>query len=302
VAVTIFYTLEAKMKRVAVDNLSTEMVLARSIYLPDGRILVRKNVGITASIIAKLKELRFPAAYVDSAPSEEKNEPVSDLTRSDVIQSLAKLDSAFRNGKGINFLACKEPLQQMIYEIIENRNILINLNEIRSLNDSIYSHMVQVCIIAVRVAIQMGYEQLKLLELGLGVLFHDIGMTRIAADIINRIGGLTSDEIAQIRTHPKTGYDLIIQSRDLPGTAGEIAFQHHERYNGNGYPRKLTGFHIHEYARIVAVADVFDAMTSEKPYRAAKSIPDTLDYLKSQKGAEFDPAVVDALVAAVAGE
>jgi HD-GYP domain-containing protein (c-di-GMP phosphodiesterase class II) len=290
------------MKRVAVDNLSTEMVLARSIYLPDGRILVRKNVGITASIIAKLKELRFPAAYVDSAPSEEKNEPVSDLTRSDVIQSLAKLDSAFRNGKGINFLACKEPLQQMIYEIIENRNILINLNEIRSLNDSIYSHMVQVCIIAVRVAIQMGYEQLKLLELGLGVLFHDIGMTRIAADIINRIGGLTSDEIAQIRTHPKTGYDLIIQSRDLPGTAGEIAFQHHERYNGNGYPRKLTGFHIHEYARIVAVADVFDAMTSEKPYRAAKSIPDTLDYLKSQKGAEFDPAVVDALVAAVAGE
>lgn len=290
------------MERVTVDKLTTGMVLARSIYLPDGRILIRKNVGITSSIIARLKELRFPAAYVDSAPNEDKNEPVSDLTRSDVIQSLARLDSAFRNGKGINFLACKAPLQQMISEIMENRNILINLNEIRSLNDSIYSHMVQVCIVAVRVGIQMGYEQLKLIELGLGVLFHDIGMTRIAADIINRVGGLTSDEVAQIRTHPKTGYDLIIQSRDLPATAGEIAFQHHERYNGNGYPRKLTGFHIHEYARIAAIADVFDAMTSEKPYRAAKSIAETLEYLKSQKGAEFDPVVVDALVASVAGE
>ncbi|NLW46385.1 MAG: HD-GYP domain-containing protein [Firmicutes bacterium] len=290
------------MERVAVDKLTTEMVLARSIYLPDGRILIRKNVGITASIIAKLKELRFSAAYVDTAPNDEKNEPVSDLTRSDVIQSVARLDSAFRSGKGINFLGCKAPLQQMISEITENRNILINLIEIRSLNDSIYSHMVQVCIIAVRVAIQMGYDQSKLFELALGVLFHDIGMTRIASDIINRIGGLTSDEVIQIKKHPKTGYDLILQSQNLPATAGEIAFQHHERFNGDGYPRKLTGFNIHEYARIAAVADVFDAMTSEKPYRHAKTISETLYYLKSQKGAEFDPVVVDALVTAVTGE
>lgn len=289
------------MEKVAVDKLSTGMVLARSIYLPDGRILIRKNVGITPSIIAKLKELRFPAAYVDTAANDDIMEPVSDLTRSDVIQSIARLDSAFRNGKGINFLSCKTPLEQMIAEIKENRNVLLNLIEIRSLNDSIYNHMVQVCIIAVRVGIQMGYEQLKLFELALGVLFHDIGMTRIASDIINRIGGLTSDEIAQIRLHPKTGYDLILQSHDLPVAAAEVAFQHHERYNGAGYPRKLTGFHIHEYARIAAVADVFDAMTSEKPYRPAKTISDALEYIKSQKGVEFDPVVVDALVAAVAG-
>ncbi len=289
------------MEKVAVEKLTTEMVLARSIYLPDGRILIRKNVGVSSSIIAKLKELRFPAAYVKNAASDEIKEPVSDLTRSDVIQSVARLDSAFRSGKGINFLACKAPLQQMIFEIMENRNILINLNEIRPLNDSIYNHMVQVCIIAIRVGIQMGYDQLRLLELGLGVLFHDIGMTRIAADILNRIGGLTSDEIAQIKTHPKTGYDLIKQSRDLPEVVGQIAFQHHERYNGDGYPLKLVGFHIHEYARIAAVADVFDAMTSEKLYRPAKTIGDTLDYIKSQKGAEFDPVVADALVAAVAG-
>lgn len=289
------------MEKVAVEKLTAGMVLARSIFQSDGRILVRKNVEISQSIIARLKDLRFPAAYVETSPTSDLNEPVSDLTRSEVIQSVARLDSAFRSGKGINFLACRAPLQKLIFEVTENRNFHLNTIEIRSLNDSIYNHMVQVCVIAVRIGLNIGYDQAKLLELALGVLFHDIGMTRIASDVLNRIGGLTSDEIAQIKTHPKTGYDLIKQSRDLPEASAEVALQHHERYNGSGYPRKLTGFHIHEYARIAAVADVFDAMTTEKPYRPAKSIKDTLEYIQSQKGAEFDPEVADALVAAVAG-
>ena len=289
------------MEKVAVDKLTAGMILARSIFQSDGRILVRKNTELSSSIIARLKELRFPAAYVETAAASDFNEPVSDLTRSEVIQSVARLDSAFRSGKGINFLACKAPLQKMLFEVMENKNIPLSAIEIRSLNDSIYNHMVQVCIIALRIALHMGYDHVKLLELALGVLFHDIGMTRIASDILNRIGGLTSDEMTQIRTHPKTGYDLIKQSHDLSGTAAEVAFQHHERYNGSGYPRKLSGINIHEYARIAAVADVFDAMTTEKPYRPAKSFNDTLAYIQSQKGVEFDPVVVDALAPAIAG-
>ncbi len=290
------------MEKVAVEKLTAGMVLGRSIFQSDGRILVRKNVEISSSIITRLKELRFPAAYVETAANSDLTEPVSDLTRSEVIQSVARLDSTFRSGKGINFLACRAPLQKMIFEVMENKNIHMSTIEIRSLNDSIYNHMVQVCMIAVKIALNMGYDQAKLFELALGVLFHDIGMTRIASDVLNRIGGLTNDEIAQIKTHPKVGYDLINQSRDLPGAAAEVAFQHHERYNGSGYPRKLAGLYIHEYARIAAVADVFDAMTTEKPYRPAKSINDTLEYIQSQKGAEFDPLVADALVVAVAGD
>lgn len=290
------------MEKVALDKLSPGMVLARSIFLADGRILVRKKVTLSPSIISKLRELRFPAVYVESATDDEINEPVSDFTRSEVIQSVARQDNAFRNGKSINFLACREPLQKMIEEIQDNRHIRLGMAEIRSLNDSIYNHMVQVCIIAVKIGIQMGYSHYKLLELALGVLFHDIGMTRISTDVLNRIGGLTSDEIAQIKTHPRTGYDLIRQSRDLPEAAAEIVLQHHERYNGSGYPQKLSGFHINEYARITAVADVFDAMLAEKPYRPAKPLEETLNYLKEQKGAEFDPIVVNALVAAVNGE
>lgn len=289
------------MEKLAMDKLRAGMVLARSIFQSDGRILIRKDVELSTSIIAKLKDLRYPAAYVDTSVNDEIKELVSDLTRSDVIQSVARLDTAFRTGKGINFLACKAPLQAMLSEIEENRNAKLNLTEIRSLNDSIYNHMVQVCIVAVKVGIQMGYDQQKLFELAQGVLFHDIGMTRIAPDVLNRIGGLTESEIAQIKTHPKTGYDLINQSRNLSEGSAEVAFQHHERYNGSGYPRKLTGLQIHEYARIAAAADVFDAMTTEKPYRPAKSVGDTLEYIKSQKGAEFDPLVVDALVKAVAG-
>lgn len=289
------------MEKVAVDKLNAGMVLARSIYQSDGRILVRKNVEISPSIIARLKDLRFPAVYVKTAATSGLNEPVSDLTRSEVIQSIARLDSAFRSGKGINFLACKKPLQNMIFEVEENRDVPINSIEIRSLHDSIYNHMVQVSVIAIRIGLQMGYDQERLFELALGVLVHDIGMTRVPSDVLNRIGGLTNDEVAQIRTHPKVGYELIKQSRDLPEAAAAVAFEHHERYNGTGYPRKLAGIHIHEYARIAAAADVFDAMTTEKPYRPAKPINEALEYIKSQKGVEFDPLVTDALVAAVVG-
>jgi HD-GYP domain len=285
------------MEKVGIESLKPGMILGRSIFLADGRILLRQKTEISANAITKLRELRLPSVYVHNQISLEKEivDPVSDTTRSDLIQSLYKLDFGKNDVKNINITACKNNLYNLVDEIVRNQRVPLRFTEIRFHNDYIYSHMVNVCIIAVKIGLQIGYNQLKLAELAIGALLHDVGMTKVSAEILTRIGGLTSEEMRQVQQHSKDGYELLRQIPGLSAVSANVAYQHHERINGTGYPRGLSGEDIHEFARITAVADVFDAMTTEKIYSHAKSVIDTLKFVESLKGIEFDPEVVETL-------
>ncbi len=279
------------MEKVRLENVKPGMILGRSIFLADGRILVRQQTTITANAITKLRELRLPSIYIKNFNDEELPDIVSDATRSDLIQSIYKLEVG-TPGKAGNVIACKHALYQLVDEIVSNQKIPLHFTDVRLHNDYLYSHMVNVCIVAVKIGLMMGFNQLKLAELALGSLLHDIGMTKISTEILCRIGGLTSEEMREVQLHSKNGYDILRQLPDVSAVSANVAYQHHERFNGTGYPRSLAGNDIHEFARITAVADVFDAMTTDKVYSHAKSIPETLKYLRSLKGIEFDPDVV----------
>jgi HD-GYP domain-containing protein (c-di-GMP phosphodiesterase class II) len=285
------------MERVTVEQLNPGMILARSIFLADGRILCRKKTAISQMAITKFKELRLPAVYITSHPDDNTvYDSVSDTTRSDLMQILSKLSFDLRTSQNISLYPCKQILTNLIDEILENQNIIPAVNEIRIFNDYVYSHSFNVGIIAVKIGIRLGYDQSKLLDLALGAFLHDLGMTRIAPEILGRVGGLTKEEIGMVRTHPKIGHDLVHQITDISKNALQVIYQHHERLNGSGYPKGIRGDEITELARIVMVADVFDAMTSEKLYRKAKPVAEVIDYLKSLITIEFDPVVVAALI------
>lgn len=289
------------MEKIRIEKLTPGMVLGRSVYLPDGRILVRENTPISPMIISKLKELRLPALFVKSGNEDGNSQTlVSDAARSDLTQALYKLDSNFRAGKAAGFSSCRIPLHNLVDEIVFNQRMSLDAADIRFQNDQIYGHMVNVCIVAVKIGLEMGYNQLKLAELAYGVIFHDIGMVKIPVDILNRIGGLTNEETRLIQTHPKTGYELLRQSPDVSAASAHVAYEHHERFNGSGYPRGLVGEAIHEYARITAVADVYDAMCTEKIYRPAKTVPEIVDYLQNESGNAFDPNVVEIFTKVIA--
>ncbi len=285
------------MERVAVEKLHPGMILARSIFLADGRILCRKKAEISQTAITKFKELRLPAVYVISHPDDNTTrDPVSDITRSDLMLGLSKLSSDLRVNQNVNLSYCNKALQNLIDEILENQSIIPMINEIRILNDYIFSHSFNIVFIAVKIGIYLGYDRLKLLDLALGAFLHDLGMTRISPEILGRVGGLTPEETKIIRTHPKIGYDLAHQITDIPKNVLQVIYQHHERLNGSGYPKGIKGDEIGEYTRIIMVADVFDAMTSEKLYRKAKPVTEVIDYLTSLKSIEFDPEVIAALI------
>lgn len=285
------------MQKIRIEKLSPGMVLARSIYATDGRMLVREKTKLSESLLERLKTLGLPAAYIQTMVQSEADEVVSEITRVDLIKSLSKLEKTARFGKKLDLLQSKQPLFALIDEVNRNRSQpLTDFPDIRLRDDYLYGHSVNVCVIAVKLGLKLGYNSLKLAELAVGTLFHDLGMTQIPLNILNKTTPLSEEEIERIKTHPETGYKLLKSNFGVSNVAAHIAYQHHERYDGNGYPRRLTGRKIHEFARIAAIADVFDSMTTEKLYRPAQSFQETVTYITSKSGTEFDPELVEILL------
>jgi putative two-component system response regulator len=126
---------------------------------------------------------------------------------------------------------------------------------------------------------------------------HDIGKIAIPKEILHKPGKLTDEEMTIMRTHAEKGAELLKNSkRRLTASASIIAHQHHEKWDGSGYPRGLKGEAIHIFGRIVALADVFDALTHKRQYKDAWSINDAIDYIKENSGSHFDPSLVNILV------
>jgi HD-GYP domain-containing protein (c-di-GMP phosphodiesterase class II) len=283
------------MQKVRIEDLQVGMVVGKSIYAPNGMVLIREKAVITAPILNKLKDLGLPAAYIITTPDGKAPEDlISETTRIDLVRSIAKLDSEVRAGQNLNILYSKQPLYTLIDEIVSNQKSMLGMADIRLHGDYIYGHSVNVCTIAVKIGLLLGYNQLKLAQLGIGALFHDIGMTKIPLRILDKTGNLTSDEIKLIQTHPEVGFAML-KDNQVAMVSAHVAYQHHERYDGSGYPRGIAGEAIHEFARITAVADVYDSMTTEKIYRPAKSVAETLQYLESNKETLFDPNIIDVL-------
>lgn len=284
------------MEKVRIEDLQVGMIVGKSIFAPNGTVLIRDKAVITGPILSKLKELGLPAAYIITSPDGKAPEDlVSEPTRIDLVRSLSKLDSQVRAGQNLNILSSKQPLYTLIDEIVSNQKSLLGMADIRLHGDYIYGHSVNVCTIAVKIGILMGYNQLKLAELGVGALFHDIGMTKIPLQVLDKTSNLTNDEKKLIQTHPEVGFGMLKENQAISMVSAHVAYQHHERHDGSGYPRGIAGDAIHEFARITAVADVYDSMITEKIYRPAKSIAEALEYIRSKSGIDFDPEVVDVL-------
>ena len=161
-------------------------------------------------------------------------------------------------------------------------------------------HSQRVADFAVAIAEQLGMQRSEMYHVRLGSLLHDIGKIGVPDAILDKPGRLTEDELAEMHSHARKGYEILSQEelRWLLREELPALLQHHERLDGTGYPQQLSDSAISRIGRIVAVADVFDALTSERPYKPGWEVERALSYLQERKGTEFDPACVDALSAA----
>ncbi len=162
---------------------------------------------------------------------------------------------------------------------------------------SIYSHAVNVGFYAVGVGRTIGItsdEDLR--NLGMGAFLHDIGKSNVPNKVLSKAGALSPDEWAIVRQHPGWGRQALAPSGDVPKVVLDIVGQHHERMDGSGYPNGIRDGQLHEYSKLVAIVDSFDAMTSDRPYRRGRSPYNALQIMKSELEGKLDPRLFAALV------
>jgi len=162
-------------------------------------------------------------------------------------------------------------------------------------DDETEHHSERVTKLSLALASYIGYPEDKLEKFEYGALLHDIGKMGIPDSILLKPGKLTDEEFAEIKKHPVYAYDMLSKVEFLKD-ALDIPYSHHEKWDGTGYPLGLKGEEIPLAARIFAIIDVFDALTSDRPYRKAWSFEKTIDYIKEQSGTHFDPKIVDAFL------
>jgi HD-GYP domain-containing protein (c-di-GMP phosphodiesterase class II) len=275
--------------------------LARSIYNESGKVLLAKGTMLTDNLKERLMSLNIFAVYIEDEVSEgiaileaipeemrqeaaravmESLNSLADLRSSSNVQGLIKTGRAIRSFQKI--------FKDIIRCLLENRTALNLLAMTKAHENYIYTHSLNVSIYASQLAIENGLTLKKIEEIGLGAMLHDIGKLFIPKEILNKPGKLTNEEYEVVKTHTVLGFDLLRKTQEIPLTVSHCSYQHHERVDGKGYPRGLSEDQIHKYAKILSVADVFDAVTSNRQYRRAMLPHKGLEILYGGVGSQFE--------------
>ncbi len=186
--------------------------------------------------------------------------------------------------------------KQMVDSLCGNELLLRDIFFLMTHDYYSYTHVTNVSMYCLSLAQAMGIsDKLELTQIVGGALLHDIGKRQLPPQILNKTGKLTDAEFAQMKQHPQAGFEELCTRPDLTWAQLMMVYQHHERINGKGYPVQIGGDEIHPWAKICAVADVFDAITSCRPYRTAVKIDSAIDFFDRRSGVYFDEDIVACL-------
>lgn len=245
------------------------------IHSPEQIELLRKH-NINSVIAIEIKDNPHaygqPAREIDVSNLEDAY--YKELSRAKEIHrhTLQTARTTLINAKLGKLMPVKQietTAEQIVESVSRNPDALVSLAQIKGYDEYVYVHSVNVAILITSLAYSMGYKEERLVQAGIGGILHDIGKMGIPENILNKKGKYNSGEYAIMKRHPDIGISMLKGYRNINDFSRTVVIQHHERYNGSGYPRQLTGSMISEIGLIAAVADVYDAVTTDKDYRAA---------------------------------
>lgn len=317
-----------KIVSISIDDASPDMLLAKTIFSPKGEILLHKDAKLCEPTILRLKNAGISNVYIYEAsilptkkiqklamssvlesftPQVKKTEspllvkrtvlesPVVKIPKKeDIIPNIVRIQTTkmvinlFKNPKTVTFKQIANNVSIVIDEILKTEKTVVPINNLRTYDNYTYEHCVNVCVLGVTMGKMLGYNKEQLRVLGIGLLLHDFGKTSIPLEILNKPGKLTDEEFKIIKTHPEQGLKKLNDLYTLEPQSKQIVLQHHERVNGRGYPQGLKENEIHDYAKITAIADVYDAVTSDRIYNMIKSPKEALSLLMKGAGTDFD--------------
>ncbi len=188
----------------------------------------------------------------------------------DALKELRGVFDAAADAETVGGDAIRRIAEHFVEMYLKDSNVLLAVAHTKApAGDFVYHHSLNVCLFAICIAASCGYSREQVVEIGIAALLHDIGMLLVPKEIVDKKGGLTQDEWFEIQKHPIFGLLLLERIPSIPESALYAVYQTHERENGKGYPRQHTAKLIHRCARIVQVADIYEALSSPRPYRDA---------------------------------
>ena len=213
-------------------------------------------------------------------------------------QTMKRLFAEVRLGNAIEPAECVALVDDVVDSIDRHPDALLSLVRLKTADEYTYMHSVAVCALMVSLGRQLGLDDDQCREAGMAGMLHDLGKAAMPQDVLNKPGKLTPEEFDIIKTHPRRGFEMLLEGANVSDGVKDVCLHHHERYDGTGYPDKLAGEQISLLARMGAVCDVYDAVTSDRPYKAGWDPANALAQMATWKG-HFDTTVFQTFVKSV---
>jgi putative nucleotidyltransferase with HDIG domain len=238
------------------------------------------------------------------AATERKIAPVSlsaEMDRATMIcarskQAVADMFGEARMGQAINTAGAQRMVEEISDSITRNPGALISLARLKTADDYTYMHSVAVCALMISLANQLKLDPAEARSLGVAGLLHDMGKAAMPMEVLNKPGKLTDAEFDIIRSHPQKGYDMLVGGAQVEAITLDVVLHHHEKTDGSGYPKRFRDEEISLHAKMGAVCDVYDAITSNRPYKAGWDPAESLRKMAEWTKGHFDPPVFQAFV------
>ncbi|QSX07136.1 HD-GYP domain-containing protein [Sedimentibacter sp. zth1] len=297
---------------VPIDRVCKNMVLARDIKIYSYDLknidLLKKGLKLSLKSIDRLKHIGYSGIYVyeDNEKTKTLEKPKQILNtelREKAIDNIEKLFQHIDNNDKVNDILLENVnnvSNKIVDNIVHNKRYLVNIIDLKLYDDYTYHHSLSVSVLATSIGISLKLSKKSLYELSLCGILHDIGKIQIPHYIIAKPSKLTFEEFDIIKEHPPKGSNYLIKNRLVTENIYNGVMSHHEKYDGTGYPYKLKGDQIPLFGRIIAIADVYDALTSDRPYRKSVLPSEAIEYIMGNNGIMFDPKIVKAFLMKIA--
>ncbi len=287
------------MRFVPAEQLRVHMVLGQDLFDARGKKLLAKDIQLNEDTIQYLIELGIPGIYVDDAIS--KDITVQEIVAENVkCEATSLIREVFIKTMDDQMLQPEERLLQLVVKnvvdhVLSNKEVMYNMVDIKNYQDYTYFHSLNVGVLAGVIGAKMDLSNDELNDLVTAGFLHDIGKTFVFPEAIQLERRMSPEEREQMKNHCELGANYLRKEFSFSERVIQAVLQHHEWYNGQGYPNHAKGTEICKIARILRAADLYDALTSKKPYRSAYVPGEVMEYIMARNGMEFDPSVVEVM-------
>ena len=279
------------MRYINIEKVESGMVLAKEVFDDDGRVLLAANTILTKEYIIRLSIRGYQGVYIED-----------ELSRGIQIDEVISIELRNEGAKAVkegNIDSLKSIAKNIVSQLLEkDKSISLDIKDLRTYDNYTYKHSVNVAVISTIIGIYLSYDEESLYELCLAALMHDIGKTKIDPGIINKPGRLSMMEYRIVQEHARYSYDILDENCLISARTKQAVLHHHENEDGTGYPDRLVGDEIPPYAKIIHVADVYDALTSKRPYKKPYALSEAIEYLMGGSNVLFDRNAVEAFLEA----